>query len=292
MSRDARTVADGPARSAPATRKVRLPWYDFEFLWQDHRRLWEAVRDRLVDSGMAEVPRDLTSDPDLDRILASPELLLSQTCGYDIAVPCPTELRPVLTPVYAAPGCGEGTYSSYVVVARGSKLRDLGDLAHGRFVANDDRSWSGFHCVRELGVTWTDVQFSGSHLRSLARLARAEADWAAIDAVVWALLGDHDRSLHEQFRILAVTREVPAPPLVTSMQIARPELDRLRDSLQSVIADPALRATLRRLRIAGFVELDRSAYAFMDLDRRPRRRPGLQTATEDTGRARSSALYR
>ena len=255
------------------TRRVRLPWYDFEFLRQDHRRLWQHLRQRLLELGVSSVPAELDVDTDLDDLLASPALLLSQTCGYDIAVACPAELQPVLTPIYATPGCGHGTYSSFVVVARESRMRDLRHLSGARFVANDDRSWSGFHCMREIGATWAHVEFSGGHPQSLQRIESGAADWAAIDSLAWGLLRDHDPGLDDRFRILATTREVPAPPLVTSMQTDPEVLQHLRNALRALVDDPALEPTLQRLRISGFVEMHRSVYQFMDLDRRRCREP-------------------
>jgi ABC-type phosphate/phosphonate transport system substrate-binding protein len=272
MPLDACTAAARCARPV-SDRKVRLPWYDFEFLREDHSRLWQNLRHRLLTRGVSSVPAALDADPHLDDILASPALLLSQTCGYDIAVACPAELQPVLTPIYATPGCGHGTYSSFVVVARDSLLHQVRDLSSARFVANDDRSWSGFHCMREVGVTWASVQFSGGHQQSLQMIERDDADWAAIDSLAWGLLCDHDPGLDERFRILATTREVPAPPLVTSMQTEREVLQHLRSALRAIVDDPTLQGTLQRLRISGFVEMHRSAYQFMDLDRRRCREP-------------------
>ena len=272
MSHDACTAATSGAGPVSA-RKVRLPWYDFAFLRQDHARLWQSLRRRLLDLGVSSMPAELDADPALDDILASPALLLSQTCGYDIAVACPAELQPVLTPVYATPGCGHGTYSSFVVVARESRLREVPDLSRARFVANDDRSWSGFHCMREIGATWASVEFSGGHEQSLQMIEEDAADWAAIDSLAWGLLRDHDPGLGERFRILATTREVPAPPLVTSMQTEPGVLQHLRSALRAIVDDLTLQPTLQRLRIAGVVEMHRSAYAFMDLDRRRCREP-------------------
>jgi hypothetical protein len=98
--------------------RIQFPWYNFAFLQDDYVNLWGALSTRLRDLGWNDLPGELDPSTNLEEVLASPNLLCSRTCGYDLAIAAPVPLTVLLTPTFAAPGCGPGTYRSFVVVRR------------------------------------------------------------------------------------------------------------------------------------------------------------------------------
>lgn len=254
-------------------RTVSFPWYDYPFLRAAYEEFWSVVRERLCRAGVDNLPVGLTHSTDLDGVLTDSPLLCSQTCGYDIAIEYPRPLVMICTPAYAISGCPPGHYRSAIVVPNTSSRRDVTDLAGARFVANDLRSWSGYHCVRRFHQTFSRLSFSGGHRQSLRILNAGDSDVAAIDAVAWELHRRHDPSLIQDLRVLAWTEPAPAPPLVTSVSTSRYELHVFRNALRSVVIDrPRL---CDRLLIDGFRVFGPAAYAFMKPPAR-KQRPAFQ----------------
>jgi ABC-type phosphate/phosphonate transport system substrate-binding protein len=244
-------------------RLANLPWYDFKFLSDDYRLLWSALREILSDEGVGHLPPSLNPSHDLDSVLADPRLLVSQTCGYDIAVGQPVPLTIILTPSYSAPGCGDGTYSSWIVVREDSPIESLTALCDARLIANDDRSWSGYHCLRGFFGNFSEIRFSGGHGESLRRLQAGQADIAAIDCIVWALLRRYEPSALDGLRVIGRTPEVPAPPLVTRAPALPHELRALRKSFCRLLHDDSSRRLCERLLLKDFLVSHPSAYSFM-----------------------------
>ena len=196
---------------------VDFPWYDSPALARSHDRLWTELKKRLERRGLANLPDLRQADRKSDRLLESDRLLISQTCGYDVATQIPRRLRLIGAPVFDLPDCPRGHYFSYVVMRRsGGGGRRL------RLAINDVRSWSGCHALLEhcrrqnLDVHWTAVSLSGGHATSLERLLQNKSDMAAIDAVSWTLLTRHRPALLDGLRVVAQTPPIPAPPYVTS----------------------------------------------------------------------------
>ena len=242
-------------------RDVRFPWYDYPFLNDAYAEFWSKLRTQLTAADVRDLPPTLSPATDLDDLLNRPNLLISQTCGYDIAVPYPRPLEMIFTPSYAAPGCERGHYVSLLVVTKTSGVRQLSDLKRPRFTANDARSYSGYHCVRALWPSFATIDFSGGHRESLAAVRRGDADLAAIDAITWEFHRLYEPSRLEGLRVIARTAPAPAPPLVTSVRTSAQDLGALRRAFRAVLAqDPAL---CRRLLIDDFVSFDDRDYAFM-----------------------------
>ncbi len=241
-------------------RRAQLPWYDFDFLRDTHQRFWDGVRSRMPKRDSLPLKIDRTSE--LDSVLLDSGLLLSQTCGYDLAVRMPVPLQMVYTPVYLAPGCGYGTYRSFLVVRADSAVVSDDDLSGLRFIANDERSWSGYHCVRERWDEFAGIQFSGGHSLSLLCLSEGDADLAAIDCVAWELLRLNEPEALSGFRVIGATSEVPAPPLVTRMLSSVEEFGDLRRALSETLASDE--SFKRDLLIDRFVMFDLEDYEFMN----------------------------
>lgn len=239
---------------------VSFPWYDFSETGEAWDRLWLGLRQSLLLGFGSELV-----SPILDRktphfeSLLSPELLITQTCGFDIAWSTPKALKIILTPIFSTEGAQDGFHSSFLVSRQASPLKDVAvALEEGRFVANDPRSFSGFQCVGELGPV--KPLWSGSHLQSLSLIKSKQADWAAIDAVTWGLLKKYRPSALSGLQIFAQTRKVPAPPFVTASDCSHQNLIKLRQAFLAFSEKSEALSTLEPLMISGFRSFTENQY--------------------------------
>jgi ABC-type phosphate/phosphonate transport system substrate-binding protein len=110
------------------------------------------------------------------------------------------------------------------------------------------------------GRFFRTVRVSGAHSASLGMVARGEADVAAIDCVVHALLARHRPAALAATRALCHTASAVAPPLVTHTHSGDDLIERLRAALVQTFEDPALAAAREDLLLAGIEILPPSAY--------------------------------
>lgn len=160
--------------------------------------------------------------------------------------------------VVAAPIFGGETvpvYRTLVVVPGGSSARDLAELAGTRLVINEAESWSGNHALAaHLMASGTPLPFfrsvfeSGSHSASLRAILNDEADCTALDSSIWGLLPN---DLRDRLRVVARTRDWPAPPVGV--------IQRLDDRQRAGVLD-AFMATDADRAVEGFIPIEESAY--------------------------------
>jgi ABC-type phosphate/phosphonate transport system substrate-binding protein len=254
---------------------VSLPWYDDLKLQAFNDSLWLGLRAILLElrwneARWGELPKHLTRVPVYDEVLEHPKLLLSQTCGYNLAFNLPRQLQIVCTPNYTAYGCGLGMYSSQIVYRQGLQMREWSDFKGLRLTANDDRSFSGYHCwvrlplIGELGPDFfSQILISNSHLGSLKRLQSGEADVAAIDSLVIAYLKNYEPELLNQICFWQQTPMAPAPPLVTRADLPVQALEILRESLRIFFLSTASQETRQYLLWNGCIDLRVDDYNIM-----------------------------
>jgi ABC-type phosphate/phosphonate transport system substrate-binding protein len=247
---------------------VSLPMYDLAEVRPALDAWWAGLAGHLARAGVPDVPAALSHEAPPRAAWSSPDLLLSQCCGYDLLNGHAGALRLVATPCYRAPGCVGPTYASILVVAELSPARGLDDLRGGVCAINDWRSHSGMNALRALIVAlsparrfFARIEVSGSHRASLAMVARGAADLAAIDCVVHALLARHRPTALAGTRPLGRTPRAPAPPFVTRADAGAATVERLRAALCRAFDDPSLEAARTDLLLAGIEMLPPAAYA-------------------------------
>src|SRR5919106_1169060 len=131
----------------------------------------------------------------------------------------------------------------------GPRGRGGRDLRGGVCAINGWNSHSGMSALRALIAPlsagsrfFARIEVSGSHRASLAMIARGEADVAAIDCVVHALLVRHRPAAVAGTRPLGRTPSAPAPPFVARASAGEATVARLRAALFRALDDPALEA--------------------------------------------------
>jgi ABC-type phosphate/phosphonate transport system substrate-binding protein len=229
--------------------------------------LWAYLRDRLRERGLADVPEQLEETIAHDAAWLDPRLLFAQTCGYPFAKRQRGRVRLIATPVYDHPGCEGATNGSFVIVRADSRASSAVDLRGATAAINDPFSNSGMNLLRRFVAPHAlDERFfgrvieSGSHIASIASVARNAAQVAAIDCVTYGNLARFAPERLAGIRILAETAKMPGLPFITRATASDGELAILRDALARVADDPAAEHIRETLGLRGFIALSEDAY--------------------------------
>jgi len=231
-----------------------LPMYDRPETAAANDRFWQAIR-----ANLGEGPDTLTRTGDLWDHWLSPDLLLSQTCGYPYRAELHGRVTLVGTPDYGLEGCPPGHYCS-VFVARADDPRTTpAAFAEAPFAYNEPLSQSGWaapanHALAQ-GFSFTNTIQTGGHTLSARAVAEGHADLAALDALTWHLIQRHD-PFATTLREIARTEPTPVLPYITA---ATRDPAPIFDAIAAAIADlsPDDRDTLS---LHGLVRIPSDAY--------------------------------
>ncbi|MGK7653467.1 phosphate/phosphite/phosphonate ABC transporter substrate-binding protein [Roseovarius sp. B08] len=241
-----------------------LPMYDRPELRTETDRFWQAIRESLGHG-----PDHLTRGGDPWDDWQSPDLLLSQTCGYPYRARLHGRVALVGTPDYSLDGCGPGEYRS-VFVARAKDARtDPMEFAAARFAYNEPMSQSGWAApaawAEAHGFEFTDTLRTGSHQASARAVAEGGADLAALDAQTWRLMQRFE-AFTTELRVIAATDPSPALPFITA---PANDADTVFRAVETAIA--ALPSETRNaLGLRGIVRLPPEAYLAIPTPAPPR----------------------
>lgn len=240
-----------------------LPMYDWPELREATDALWADIRAGLTQIGIS-APKHLSREMAEESTWLHPDLLLGQTCGYPFSTVLKEKVRYVATPTYLVQGCKGPTYSSAIVVRKDSAL-DLASLAGARLAFNSLMSLSGY---RALAAVFGDPQKhfgsliqSGSHRQSARNVAECTADIAAIDAVCWHLLNQHELETASQLKVIGWTKNRPALPFITSLNTSDDTVDGLRQVLSEVTSRKKAAMLCNEQLIGGCEIVDLDEYA-------------------------------
>lgn len=191
-----------------------LGMYELSGMAGANDRLWALIRDGLRAQGIA-APDGLTrGEGAYWDAWQSPDLVLSQTCGFPFRARLHDKVTLIGTPDYGLPGCPPGHYCS-VFVARKDDPRVTLDQFDGTALAyNEPLSQSGWaapqnHAAAH-GLHFPAGVQTGGHRLSAATVASGQADLAALDALTWALLCERGG---DTLALKEVTRTAPTPGL-------------------------------------------------------------------------------
>lgn len=237
-----------------------LGMYDRPELRAETDRYWALIRDRLRATGIAARESLVRDDRAWMAGWLSPELLLSQTCGLPFRARLQGHVTLIGTPDFGVEGCPPGYYCSVLICRAGRPVPTLEDLQGLRFVVNEGLSQSGWAAplahMQARGLDLRVTLQSGGHVASARAVAEGRADWAALDAVTWRLIGQHDAALAAQLQVVGRTAPTPGLPYVTA---AGRDPAPIRAAITEAIA--ALRPEDRAaLGLRGLVQIPAEAY--------------------------------
>ena len=245
-----------------------LPMYDPPWAQGANDRLWQAVRAHLPYDMRSRAPVALTRDADPWKLWQSPDLLLAQTCGLPFRARLHDRVTLVASPDHGLPGCPPGHYRSTLIRRQGD-TRDLPALIATVMAYNEPLSQSGWAApvahLALLGLAPGATRRTGAHIASIRAVAEGRADFAAIDAVTWAMVRHGLPDLAARIDPFDQTAPTPALPYITA---PGHDAGALALALEQAMAalTPADRATLH---LHGIARLPATAYTVMPLPPAP-----------------------
>lgn len=204
-----------------------LGMYDRPEMGESNDRFWSLIATELKRSGI-DAPDRLTYGNDAYwHAWTSADLVLSQTCGLPYRSRLHDKVTLIGTPCYGVAGCPEGHYNSVIVVRKADAALAMRDILERKVAFNDPLSQSGWAALQGLfqhhGAQPEQCLETGSHFNSALSVVSGAADYAAIDAVTWALL---ERSVGWTGDLAVVARTEPTPglPLISAAGADQPTL--------------------------------------------------------------------
>jgi ABC-type phosphate/phosphonate transport system substrate-binding protein len=236
-----------------------LPMYDLPHVMAANDRLWARIRDGLRKAGQP-APDMLTRG--VDNLLVqwqSPDLLLSQTCGMPYRTRLHGKVTLIGTPDYGLRGCPPGQYRSVFVAHKDDPRQSLPDFDGAHIAYNEPVSQSGWaapqnHAATH-GLTLRPALRTGGHRLSLQAVAEGRAPLAALDALTWELLCDHDPAT-KGVKVVGHTDPTPGLPYIAAIGANQPLLfDVIADAIAALSDDDRAVTRLR-----GLVAIPAQAY--------------------------------
>ena len=236
-----------------------LGMYDFGPAQAANDRLWALIRDDLRATGHAAPDALTRGEAAYWPAWESPGLVLSQTCGYPYRARLHGRVTLVGTPDYGLEGCPPGHYRSVLVARRDDPRDSLADFAPAPLAFNEDLSQSGWAApanhLLSLGLTPRPALRTGAHRASAQAVAEGRADYAALDALTWAMMQGPDPAA-ARLKVIGATPPTPMLPYIAAPGADAPALfAALQRAIASLSAED--RATLH---LRGILAIPASAY--------------------------------
>jgi ABC-type phosphate/phosphonate transport system substrate-binding protein len=180
----------------------------------------------------------------LPELWLSPDLLLTQTCGYPLMTLLRGQARIVGRPRYELPDASAGNHCSLILSRADDNRRTLADFRGSRGVINSDDSNSGMNLLRQRlaplqrdGQFFATVGISGAHRESLRWLRDGQADLAAIDSVTYAYLAQHAPEEVSGLRVVARSALSPTLPFITVATATDEQIEQLRRVMNQALRE-------------------------------------------------------
>ncbi len=180
----------------------------------------------------------------LPELWLSPDLLLTQTCGYPLMTLLRGQVRVVGRPRYELPDSTGGNHCSLLLCRADDPRRSLPAFHNSRGVINDEGSNSGMNLLRHRlaplqrdGQFFANVGISGGHRESLRWLREDLADLAAIDSVTFAYLARHAEEEVAGLRVIARSAFSPTLPYITVASARDEQIEQLRQVMNQTLQE-------------------------------------------------------
>ncbi|EPX80028.1 phosphate/phosphite/phosphonate ABC transporter substrate-binding protein [Litoreibacter arenae] len=232
-----------------------LPMYDRPETAAVNDRLWQLIREYLPFDAPDALTRNI---PDLMAHWQSPDLLLSQTCGFPYRALLAGRVKLVATPVLAL-DCPAGHYHSVIIAHRRRNGAALAEFDGAVAAYNDPMSQSGWAALHghftDAGLSLGQLLETGAHRASAKAVAEGRADIAAIDALTWQMIRRWD-TFAEELCEIARTTPTPALPYICAPRFDAAAIAHALSQAITMLA-PEDRT---RLGLVAVTQLGRDAY--------------------------------
>jgi ABC-type phosphate/phosphonate transport system substrate-binding protein len=236
-----------------------LPMYDLPHVMPANDRLWARIRDGLRAVGQ-NAPDTLSRGAD-DLLVqwTAPDLLLSQTCGMPYRTRLHGKVTLIGTPDYGLQDCPPGHYRSVFLAHKDDPRQRLDQFDGANMAYNDAGSQSGWAAPQNhaatLGLTLRPTLRTGGHRLSMLAVAEERAPLAALDAMTWCLLQDHD-PVTKGVKVVGHTTPTPGLPYIAALNANQPLLFAVISAAIAAMSDQDRAAT----RLRGLVAIPAAAY--------------------------------
>ena len=240
------------------TGPASLAMYDTLSVRDATDALWGAIRSALRARGVA-APDTLTRNRADAEIWTDPDLVLAQTCGLPFVTGMTGRSVLLGAADYRLDGCPSGYYRSIIITRKDHPATRLDAFANASYAFNATNSQSGFaclhqHCKQHAPGALGKGLSTGAHIASIAAVASAKADLAAIDAVTFRLAKAD--GMTEGVREIARTAPTPGLPFITA---PKHDVARMQDAIEDGIERLAPHHK-SRLGLNGFVRFTPDDY--------------------------------
>jgi len=234
-----------------------LPMYDWPELTQAHDNFWNKFADQLRSNDI-DAPQNLSRNAQDESYWLAPNLIIGQTCGYPLSTTLRGKVTYLATPVYNVQGCNGPYYSSAIIARKNSELT-FDKIASARFAYNSQNSLSGYRSIKAL-VGNPDKYFSklvqsGGHRNSARHVANGAADIAALDAVCWHLLQQHEPEAASELKVIGWSDQYPALPLITALHTPIATVDTIRKVL--IALPPEKELAINRFEVLNIADYNK-----------------------------------
>lgn len=196
--------------------------------------------------------RDDPQDRTLMQLWLSPDLLLSQTCGYPLVTALRGKVQVIGRPAYHLPHSVEGNHCSLLLTRSDEPRTELAEFRGSHGLINNEDSNSGMNLLRHRlaplqrdGRFFSQVSVTGGHRESLRWLREGRGDLAAIDSVTYGYLARDASEEIAGLRIVAHSAISPSLPYISSLALDPAQVERIRDAMNQALIDlPDVAATL------------------------------------------------
>lgn len=186
------------------------------------RQAQEQWLSRVLD--ILGVQRLDAQDLELKALWLSPQLLLTQTCGYPLMTELQGKVQVVGRPVYQLPHSANGNHCSLLIAREDDPRQALVEFRGSHGLLNSRDSNSGMNLFRHAlaplqqnGAFFADVTLTGGHRSSLAAIKAGDGDLAAIDSVTFDYLARDGSEEVAGVKVIARTAEGPCLPYITRL---------------------------------------------------------------------------
>ncbi len=236
-----------------------LAMYDFGPTEAANDRFWALIREGLRVRGMMAPERLTRGEAAFWEAWTSPDLILSQTCGYPFRARLQGRVTYFGTPDYGVEGAPPGFYRSVFVARADDTRQTLSAFDGAGFAYNEALSQSGWAAPQVhaagAGLRLPPVVQTGGHRLSARAVAEGRADIAALDAVTHALMQGVDPVV-PRLRVVEMTAPTPGLPLITAHgRDPEPIFAAVAEAIAALLPDD--RATLR---LKGLVRIPTDLY--------------------------------
>lgn len=236
------------------------------------RAAWQALFAWVAQtSGVPLVSIDHAAPAPLEALWARDDLGLAFMCGFPFAAAAAKPhliAAPVLSPARYG---GKPQYCTDLVVRADRPFRRLADTFGGRIGWTTEHSQSGYHAVRYHLLRYRQgpsaplfAQWIGPLITPrgvIEAVIEGAVDVGPLDSYAHDLIKRHEPETAARLRTVEETVMTPIPPLVASVEMDGETAERLRASLLSCAAAPALAPILDTLLITGFAAVHPDDYA-------------------------------